>query len=322
MKSGKVTSLALFLVVVLALTTMLSSFAAAAQLRFITLGTSTVGGVSYSVGAGMAELLTKVLGINVTAEATGGSAENCRRIGMGQMDMGISKSETTYYAYHGVGPFEGDPHPNLRALFNMYVEPCQIAVRKDSSIRSFTDLRDKRVAVGMPGSGNYVQMETMLAAHGMSMDDLRPALLTYSEATEAMKDGTVDAALYAMMTPGAAVVDLSSTLDIRFIPIEGAPAEKIVKENPGYAMAVVPAGAYRGVDEPTPTVGTSIGMVVRADLPEDVAYNIVKTIFESLEQLETVHMAISQMSIEIADDVPIPLHPGAARYFEEIKGNK
>lgn len=301
---------------------MVGGFAQATEkyggMRFCSMGTSVPGGTSYPVGAAMAQLLTKNLDIAVTAEASGGSKENVVRLGRGEMDIGISNSPISRQAYKGIGIYEGEPK-DIRALFTLYFQQAHIVVLEDSDIYHIADLAGHKVSVGTPGSGcenfaNHVLTEYQLD------DKVKKAYLGYSEATMAIKDGTIDAAFYPAMIPVAGVVELAATHDIRILPFEDVMVRRMHEKYGYYYRAYIPTGLYRGVDEDVPVIGFGIEMDCRADLPENLAYDIVKGIYENLEELRPAHKAITYMSLDIADKVAIPLHPGAEKYYKEVKG--
>lgn len=300
---------------------MVGSFAYAAEkyggMRFCSMGTSVPGGTSYPVGAAMAQLLTKKLDIAVTAEASGGSKENVVRMGKREMDIGIANSPISDQAYKGIGIYEGEPK-DIRSLFTLYFQQAHVVVLRDSDIYHIADLAGHKVSVGTPGSGcenfaNHVLSEYLIH------EKVKKVYLGYSEATMAMKDGTIDAAFYPAMIPVAGVVELSATHDIRILPFEDVMVKRMHEKYGYYYRVHIPGGLYRGVDEDVPVIGFGIEMDCRKDLPDDLAYDIVKTIYENLEELRPAHKAIAYMSLEQADKVAIPLHPGAERYYREAR---
>lgn len=322
MKTGvSVRKIGLFVLVVFTLIFLLGvTFAQVAEkygeLKFCNIGTSVPGGTSYPVGAAIGSLLNKhTEGITITAEASGGSKDNVVFLDKKEMDLGIANSPISYQAYEGIGEYEGKPKEIL-GLFLLYFQQVQIVVLKDSEIYKIEDLVGKKVSVGTPGSGSENAARHVLGAYNIE-DGVEKQYLGYSEATMALKDGTIDAAFYPAMIPVSGIVELAATHDIRILPFEDIMIDKM-KEKYGYYMkTTVPAGTYRGLDEDVKLIGFGIEMDVRADLPEDLAYDIVKNLFENLEEIKSAHKAIESINLENAFKTSIPLHPGAKKYYKE-----
>ncbi|MBO8141290.1 MAG: TAXI family TRAP transporter solute-binding subunit [Firmicutes bacterium] len=293
------------------------AFPAAAQLQYLSLASGSPGGVYFPLGGAMADLLTDVLpGVQVTSESTAASVENSRLVGLGMADMGMVLGSVAYKAYSGEAPFD-QPLP-LRALFQMYPAPQHIVALKDSGIRSVHDLRGRRVSTEAPGSGAETIALTILEVYGIDPDsDFRRARLSQTESADALKDRVIDAAFYNFAYPASVVVELATVRDIDLISLEPDMLERLLADHPYFVRTVIPAGTYRGVDRDVLAVGDSNLIVVHADMPEDLAYAITKTIFEHAEALHPVHPVARLLVPENGVTSPIPLHPGAERYFRE-----
>jgi len=311
----------LLLVVVFTLMFLLgATFTQAAEkyggLKFCKIGTSVPGGTSYPVGAAIGNLLNKhIKDIVITAEATSGSKDNVAFLGKKEIDLGIVDSSISYQAYKGVGLYEGKPK-EIRGLFLLYFQPAQFVVLKDSGIYQIEDLVGKKVSVGTPGSGSEDLAHHILSTYNIE-DRVKKQYLGYEEATMAIKDGIIDVCFNPSMIPVSGIVEIAATHDIRILPFEDIMVEKM-KEKYGYYMkTTIPAGTYRGIEEDVKVVGVGIEMDVRADLPEDLAYDIVKNLFENLEEIKSAHKAIKSIRLENAFNTAIPLHPGAKKYYKE-----
>jgi len=291
---------------------------AGAQTRFLSLSTGGPGGVYFPLGGAMADLLTRQLqGVIVTAESTAASVENARLVGGGLSDMGMVLGSVAYNARHGLPPF--DQPLDIVALFQMYPAPQHIVTLKGSGIQSVNDMRGRRVSTEAPGSGAETIALAILDVFGIDPDrDFTRARLSQNESAEALVDGVVDAVFLNFAYPGAAVEQMATVRDIDLVSLEPDMLEKIIEKYPYFVPTVIPAGTYRGVDYDVLALGDSNVIVAHASMPEDVAYQIVKTIFENAEALHPVHPVAMQLTPQNGVLSPIPLHPGAERYFREV----
>lgn len=316
MRNLRVRGLAIALVAVLAVG--LWAAVAGAQTRFLSLSTGGPGGVYFPLGGAMADLLTRQLqGVIVTAESTAASVENARLVGGGLSDMGMVLGSVAYNARHGLPPF--DQPLDIVALFQMYPAPQHIVTLKGSGIQSVNDMRGRRVSTEAPGSGAETIALAILDVFGIDPDrDFTRARLSQNESAEALVDGVVDAVFLNFAYPGAAVEQMATVRDIDLVSLEPDMLEKVIEKYPYFVPTVIPAGTYRGVDYDVLALGDSNVIVAHASMPEDVAYQIVKTIFENAEALHPVHPVAMQLTPQNGVLSPIPLHPGAERYFREV----
>ena len=296
---------------------------AAAQERFITIGTGGQTGVYYVVGQSICRLVnrqTEETGLKCTAPSTGGSIANINAIKAGDMDMGVAQSDWQFHAYNGSSKFEGEKFDKLRAVFSVHGEPFTVVARADSGIESFQDLKGKRVNIGNPGSGQRATMQVVLDAMGWSLDDFALASeLKPAEQSAALGDNKVDAIVYTVGHPNGSIQEATSTVDAKLIPVEGEAIDKLVEENPYYAKATVPGGLYAGTDEDVNTFGVKATFVTSADVPDDVVYTVVKSVFDNFDRFKKLHPAFANLKEEemISDGLSAPLHPGAEKYYRE-----
>ncbi|MDK2855497.1 MAG: uncharacterized protein PWQ86_710 [Bacillota bacterium] len=286
------------------------------ETTYLTFASGSVGGAYYPLGGGIADILSELPGIQCVSESTGASIENARLVASGESQLGFMMGDAAYKAVQGIEPFK-EKLP-LKALFSMYPAPEHIVTLKNSGINSVEDLKGKRVSVDAPGSGCEAMAREILKAHGMSYDDIEEAYLSQPEAATALKDGTVDAVFWNFAYPGAVVMDVASARDIKLIPIREEILDKLTKEFPYYVKGKIPAGTYKGVDQDVPALEVGNVVVVREDMPEDLAYTITKTLYENVKRLVEIHPVAAQMTPETGWQTPIELHPGAAKYFKEI----
>jgi len=235
--------------------------------------------------------------------------------------MGMVMGSVAYKATKGLEPF--DKKYPLVALFQMYPAPEHIVTTKQSGIKTIEDLKGKKVSIDVPGSGCSTMAKAILEAAGFDLEkDLRLANLSQSESVQALKDGIVDACFFNFAYPGSAVMDLAATRDLVLVPVSKMFADKVVEKYPYYLEVTIPKGTYDDVDYDVLCMGDSIVMVANKDMSDDIAYKIVKAIYTNVNEgkyaLINIHPIAAQLTPANAVNSPIPLHPGAAKYFKEI----
>lgn len=299
--------------------------ASAQEQQFISIGTGGVTGVYYPTGGAICRLVNrdrKEHGIRCAVESTGGSVYNINTIKAGELEFGVAQSDWQYHAYNGTSQFEGDAaFPELRAMFSVHPEPFTLLVRGDSGITSFEGLKGKRVNVGNPGSGQRATMEVVMGAFGMTMDDF--ALATEYKGSEMAKqicDNNIDAMIYTIGHPAAAISEATATCDVKLIDVAGAPIEKLVADNPYYRVATIPAGMYEGTDVDVTTFGVGATFVTSANVPDEVAYVVAKAVMSNLDDFRGLHPAFANLDASemVNDGLSAPLHPGAERAYKEL----
>lgn len=292
-----------------------------AQRKFLTLASGSPGGVYYPLGGGMAVVIQKTTDLRCAAESTGASVENCRLVGEGESDMGMVMGSIAYKAIQGEKPF--DKKYPIVALFQMYPAPEHIVTVSGKGIKTVRDLKGKKVSIDVPGSGCAVMAKAILEEYGFNLEkDLTIAHLSQSESVQALKDGVVDAVFFNFAYPGAAVLDLAATRDIVLIPIEPEMAEKIIKKYPYYVKINIPAKTYPKVDYDVLCLGDSNVLISNQKMDDGIAYKVTKAIFENVDKgkwaLINIHPIAAQLTPQNAINSPIPLHPGAIKYFKEV----
>ena len=307
----------------LALAATLSTQAASAEEKFITIGTGGQTGVYFVVGQSICRLVnreTEKTGLKCTAPSTGGSIANINAIKAGDMDMGVAQSDWQYHAYNGTSQFEGQKFDKLRAVFSVHGEPFTVVARADSGVNTFEDLFGKRVNVGNPGSGQRATMDVVLNAMGKSDKDFALASeLKPAEQSAALGDNKVDAIIYTVGHPNGSIQEATSTVDAKLIPVTGEAIDKLVADNPYYAKAVIPGGLYNGTADDVETFGVKATFVTSADVPDEVVYTVVKAVFDNFDRFKGLHPAFATLKEEemIKDGLSAPLHPGAEKYYKE-----
>ena len=174
--------------------------------------------------------------------------------------------------------------------------------------------------VGNPGSGQRATTEVVMDAFGMTMDDFSLAAeLKGSEMAQALCDGKIDAMIYTIGHPAAAITEAATTCDVKLVSVKGEPIDKLVADNPYYRIATIPGGTYKGTDEDVTTFGVGATFITSADVPDDVVYTVVKAVFDNFEDFKKLHPAFANLKEEemIKDGLSAPLHPGAIKYYKE-----
>ncbi|MGB5464505.1 MAG: TAXI family TRAP transporter solute-binding subunit [Sedimenticolaceae bacterium] len=291
---------------------------------FITIGTGGVTGVYYPTGGAICRLVNKGRkehGIRCSVESTGGSVYNLNTISAGELDMGVAQSDWQYHAYNGTSKFEEQgPNKDLRAVFSVHAEPFTVVARRDSGIKTFDDLKGKRVNIGNPGSGQRGTMEVVMAAKGWTTDDfslvseLKPA-----EQSQALCDNKIDAMIYTVGHPNGSIKEATTSCDTVLVNVDGPVIEKLVADNDYYRMAVIPGGMYTGSPDDTKTFGVGATFVSSTNTPSDTVYQVVKAVFENFDDFRKLHPAFADLQKEqmIKDGLSAPLHDGAAKYYKE-----
>jgi len=291
--------------------------ASAQQLSIATGGT---GGVYYPIGGGFAEMINNHIdGAQATAEVTGASVENMGLIMRGDADLALVLADTAYQAYTGTGDFDGRQIENTRALASVYPNAVQLVTLAESDIQSIADLAGKRVSVGAPGSGTELNARALLEANGVNYEDFTPQRLNFNETADAIRDGDIDAGFWSVGPPTSSILNLAATRDIRLIGLSDEEIANAQEVEAVFAPYELAAGMYDGMDEAVQTIGIPNVLVVNADMDEELAYQLTQLLFENTDELIAVHPAANDTTIEFTmNSTPVPLHPGALRYFEEV----
>ena len=300
----------------------LAPLPAAAQQKFVTIGTGGVTGVYYAVGGAICRLVNKdraKTGLRCSVESTGGSVYNVNTIKAGELDFGMAQSDVQYQDYNGTGRFK-EADKELRAVFSVHPEPFTMVARKEANITKFSDLKGKRVNVGNPGSGTRSAMDELLGAENLKESDF--ALVSELKADEhgpALCDNKIDAFFYGVGHPSANIQDPTTTCGAKLVPLTDPAIDALVAKFPYYAKVDIPGGIYAGNPQPTPTYGVLATMVTSAKVPADTVYVITKAVFENLDEFKKLHPAFAHLDAKnmIKDGLSAPIHEGAMRYYKE-----
>ena len=284
----------------------------------LTVGTGGESGTYYLYTGMLSQVVNENSGIRMTVVSTGGSKANLIGMDEGEYDLATVQSDVMTYAYNGTNSFaQTGAISDFRVLCGLYPETIQI-VTTNPDIRGVEDLKGKKVCVGDVGSGTYFNTVDILAAYGMTVDDVSAVYQSFGDSTESLLDGKIDAAVTTAGAPTPSITQLAQSKTIYVVSIDDAHMEKLLADCPWYSRIVLPAGTYDGFNEDAATVTLKPALVCTADTDEDVAYTIVKTIFDNKEAITALHEKGSCLAIDFATEgIAVPFAKGAARFFAE-----
>jgi uncharacterized protein len=297
---------------------------AAAQQKFMTIGTGGVTGVYYAAGGAICRLVNKDRAkhnIRCSVESTGGSVFNVNTIKGGELDLGFAQSDVQYNALKGIGDFKaGGAYADLRAVMSVHPEPLTVVGRKEVNATRFEDFKGKRFNVGNPGSGTRASMDELLGALGWKITDFSLASeLKADEHGPALCDGKIDGFFYGVGHPSANIQDPTTTCGAKLVSITGPAVDKLVASKPYYAKATIPGSLYPNNPQPTETYGVLATVVASAKTPPETVYQVVKAVFDNFEEFKKLHPALAALKPEdmVKNGLSAPVHEGAARYYKE-----
>ncbi|RRV71554.1 TAXI family TRAP transporter solute-binding subunit [Stutzerimonas stutzeri] len=295
-----------------------ASTAAVAAPTFINILTGGTSGVYYPIGVALSQQYNKIDGAKTSVQATKASVENLNLLQAGRGELAFSLGDSVADAWNGVedAGFKA-PLKRLRAIAGTYNNYIQIVASEESGIKTLEDLKGKRISVGAPKSGTELNARAIFKAAGLSYEDMgRVEFLPYAESVELIKNRQLDATLQSSGLGMAAIRDLASTMPVTFVEIPAAVVEKI--ESDAYQAGVIPAGTYDGQDADVPTVAITNILVSHEKVSDEMAYQMTKLMFDNLSALGNAHSAAKDIKLENATkNLPIPLHPGAERFYKE-----
>ena len=295
------------------------SFAACGGTTTMTMGTGSPTGTYYAYGGILGQYIKNNANIAVNAVSTGGSKDNIQGIDVGDYQLGTVQSDVMDYAWNGTRSFEKDGKiDSFRTVAGLYAEAVQL-ITVNPEINSVADLKGKKVSIGAPGSGVYFNAIDVLSAAGIAETDIKPQYQNFDESADALKDGKIDAAFIVAGAPTPAITELSMTnTNTRIVPIDGAFAEKLMKDNTFYSVYKIPANTYSNQPEEISTVTVKATLIVSADANEEEVYNLTAALFDNIEAIAKEHAKGAELSLQNATEgLTVPFHAGAAKYFKE-----
>jgi len=281
---------------------------------------SSVKGTWYRFSGGVASLIDKYIdGYKATAQPSPGSVKNVRDLRAGEIDLGMLLPSAAFQAYNGMHPYKKEgAYKDLRAVFNTYSFPMHVIVKADSPVKSLADMKGKTIGTGPPGSTSMLISRIILEEGGISSKDVKFRSLSPSENAGALADGNIDVSFILTGTLSAAVSQLMTMHEVRYVPMDPALLKQINTKYPYMVPGQIDAGTYERVKKDVPCVRMWGLMSTTTKMPEDLIYQITKTVFEHKPELVKILKLAEEMSPEKGgNNVPIPLHKGALKYYKE-----
>lgn len=284
-------------------------------MEFLSIGTGGTGGIYYPLGGAIASILSAGdPSRQYTAEVTGGSVENIARIARGQIDLGFAIGTSARAAYQGSD--DAAVIADLRIVAPLYPNVAHVLVRDRAGIVSVGDLRGKSVSVGSAGSGTEQFARHLLGAYGLDYESVNERFLSFSESSSALRDGAIDAAIFSVGYPAAAVLEATTNAAVHLLPVERQDVERLRVDFPFYRVATIPAGAYAGLDSDLPTVSVMNWMVGLEGLDGGPVTSLLDLLRDDREALVRVNQIARQIDLLALTDAPIPLHPATVRWLD------
>lgn len=293
------------------------------QTHEMIMGTAGTSGTYYVVGAAMGAAVNNANpNLNIVVQPTKGSAENIRLAHTDDIQLGFSNSDGVYWALTGTGTFASEGKKNIKQVMNLYTSQCQMATLKSSGIRTYADLKGKKVSLGPSGQTIVEASKAVLRAYGIDPEkDITPYYLSVSEGLSKVTDGEIDAAFWAAAAPTAGMVNATATNDVVLVDIDKEVLDKVCEEFPFYIPGVIKAGTYKGQEEDINVIEMNTELFASSECSEDAVYQFVKTALEHRDDYVTSHVSAQEITPENASTVNFDVHPGALKYYKE-KGLK
>ena len=292
---------------------------------FVSIGTGAVTGVYYPTGGAIAKMLNKKYkkyNIKATVESTGGSVYNINAVLTGDLDFGIAQADRQYQAYKGLSEWKNKgPQPNLRAVFSIHDEAVTLIASGNSNINTPADLKDKRINLGNPGSGQLQNAKDVLNIFGLNENNIKAEYIKAVEAPHLLQDERIDAFFFTVGHPNGNIQEAASgRIKIKIVPIVGKQISKLIKDAPYYSKTTIPLEYYDNIlnKEDIDTIGIKATLVTASNINEDVVYALTKEVFDNFESFKKLHPAYKTLTKgNMLKGLTAPLHKGAIKYYKE-----
>ena len=282
----------------------------------VTIGAAPVGGTYYIWAGGFAKLLHEKMGVQGNVEVTGGPVHNTQLVEVKNLDFGMVTSAPVWEGWTGEGWAKGKKHQNVRVIFPMYATWFQMYAEAKKGIKTLKDLEGKSVGVGPTGGTPATYWPKILEAAGVKPGRIVNA--SSADLNSQLKDGMLDANSQAVGLPWVTITEIETTHDVNLIPISKSEADKFIAQYPLFATGVIPKGTYKSnKDQDIETISIWNFMTVHKDTPDDFVYEVVKATFDNVDILIAAHNSAKETKPDAIVTSPIPLHPGAVKYYQE-----
>ncbi|MCG2790135.1 MAG: TAXI family TRAP transporter solute-binding subunit [Actinomycetia bacterium] len=295
--------------------------ATAIQDKRILIGTASKGGIYYPLGSAISEVINKYCsGFKALPEVSTGLSENIKKLGEGNIEMGISYSDMSYFAYNGMERYKNSPIVSLRSLFALgEFQPFQIFTLVDSDIKTIHDFRGKHIGMGLQGSTGETEGKKVLEFYDLDYESIQPVFISNNEAVKAFKDGTIDAFMHRGPLHSSFLIELTNAIKVRMIPVNVP--DEFFKKYPYYIAQVIPKKTYKNINYDVQTTAVRMNMLtsIKLGLTKDDIYQILQIIWKHEKKWTSAHTAFKN-KISFKDAIlglGVPLHPGAVKFYKE-----
>lgn len=310
----------LLVVLFLALTVSFDSYSASK--KFISIGTASISGVYYPVGAALCKMVNKISeDIQCSVQSTPGTIYNMNALRNNDIDIGIGQADCEYNAYNGCDIFaKNGPMSNLRTLFLIHSDVFTVIARKDSNIVNLNDIKGKKINIGSIGTGVRDTVNQLMKVKGWSVEDFKLASeLKSSEQAQALCDNKIDVMIDVIGHPNGSVQEASATCDTVIIPIDEETTKELLERYPYYHRYVIPGGMYIGIDHDIDTFAVRTSVLSTAEADDEIIYQVVKASFQGFRRLKLLHPVLSDLTKQAMVGInSAPFHEGAIRYYKEV----
>lgn len=281
------------------------------------IGTASLGGAYYPMGQALSNSISRYAdGYTMVPIVTGGGAENPRLVASKGVDLAIAPANLSYFARKGTDPYENAL--DIYALGNLHASVLHIVSLDQSGIRRIEDLRGLNVAVGPKGGGTISAVRNLFEIYDMKITDIKPHFLSYADGFSQLTDGSIDVVFAMAGFPASAVVQARFSEKLFFLQLEDEKKKELLKEYPYYSSIEVPKDVY-GTDAPISVIASANLLVAPGEMEEKLAFMIAQAIYDNMPSLRAENPLAAKIDPKQSLELPIPLHPGAARYFEKFK---
>ena len=288
---------------------------------YISIGSCPIGCTAYTWSAGIADVINKnVSGVEATAEETKGYVANIKLLQKGDLEASFATSLSSYQAYKAIGNYAGTTPGKILSWISIKPTAMHVITLEGSGVESLGDLAGKRVGMGQPGGVSMLDADALLEHIGLKADDdFEPHRVRLGAMVNMLGDGQLDAALWNGSFPLPPVIKLGSQHPVKLVAIPDDVFGSLNAKIPPYFRNAIPGGTYKGIDDPVPSYGLANGLVIHADVDEDLVYRMTRAVYENLGALQGVHPAFGSVTAEtVLNGFGAPLHPGALRFYREI----
>lgn len=286
----------------------------------MTIGTGDTGGAMYPIGSTIAKIVNdNIPNVKMNVESTGGSVDNARMTSEGELELGLCAGDTAYNAYNGQKAFEGQAYDGYSVLFAYSVSTAIFLSTEASGIEKPEDIAGKRMGMGMTGSGTAVALAEQLPIAGVDLTSFEAQYISVAESMEAMQNGQTDCYFGLGTMPQSALLELANNTPCNFFSYSDEQIATIMEKSPYYFRTVLPANTFNGQPEDVETFGVKGLVLVNKDVDEELVYQMCKAVWEHMDDMYAGHSSLKVMTEDfVASDLPLELHPGAARYWQEM----